>query len=189
MQFKDAFSFLLSNNFVAIHKGKPIFTAAALKELSGIEQGFVPTKDIVITPKSEQNNVSLMAMNSYDKFTQSQWDNMFIEFISVCNVPAKQRNNFGDTYSLNKFSKEACKVFKTAILKERIELPVLVISTALYYRSNVQLKKAVGTYFTSGEWRTDYLVVQQKQEDNKLAEHIKENKNGGDNTTGFSRGL
>jgi hypothetical protein len=45
----------------------------------------------------------------------------------------------------------------------------------LYYKSGIRFKKAIGTYFTSGDFRTDYLNLKNAAETgvDELQTHIK----------------
>lgn len=110
--------------------------------------------------------------------TEPQWEELFIKFISDAKVPAKLEGKNGDVYPGNKFSIPALKIFKKALQAGAI-YDVLVVSTALYYKSSIRLKKAVGNYFIQGDWRSDYDALVQASSSGQLTEHIKSETNDG----------
>jgi len=114
--------------------------------------------------------------------TATDWQQLFIQFIQEAKVPAKLEDHRGNLYSANKYNQDACKAFIKAIDKEGYIYDLLVKSTMLYYKSGIRLKKAIGTYFTSGEFRSDYLNLKTAAEggETELQQHLKEEINNGE---------
>ncbi len=111
-------------------------------------------------------------------FKDSDWETMFINFIMEAKVPARLEGSNGDVYPGNKFSVPALKVFKKAINGGTV-YDILVKSTMLYYKSNVRLKKAIGNYFVSGDWLSDYQALLSSASDGTLYQHIKNETDAG----------
>jgi hypothetical protein len=173
---------LVSNKYVAIHKGKPKFTTQYYKDATGVEKGLslqgtvVETLPVTSTPTPQPFN-----QNSIATYTPQQWCFYYTEFINACKIPAKGIGAKGDSYALNKYSEDGMKAFRQA-LKDGYRLEVLLAAVTLYYKSNIFLKKAVGNYMASGEWKTDYQTLLDKAQTGELAEHIKneiKQENGG----------
>lgn len=117
--------------------------------------------------------------------TPSNWPDSFMKFIQEANVPRMMEGKNGDMYQGNKYSEPGMKAYRKALEKERIQYDILVKSTMLYYKSAIRLKKAVGNYFSQGDWRTDYQSLLQAAEggEQTLTKHIKD-----ETTTGHNGG-
>ena len=84
-------------------------------------------------------------------------------------------------YATNKYSEDGMKAFQKA-LKDGYKYDVLVLSVALYYKSGIRLKKAIGTYMLSGEWRSDYNELLSKANQGELENHINKTIDNGTGT-------
>lgn len=165
MEFKEVMNWLVVNQYVAIHKGKPVFTDKARTELNTV--GKPPAPGLVPPPPPSK----LPATIGVD------YEEQYKQFIMLCKVPPKALDTYGRPYALNKFSIEGALAFKKA-LEKGYKLEVLAVAVALYYKSGNQFKKTIGNYMVSGEWQTDYDKVVEKAAQGNLAEHIKTESNG-----------
>lgn len=151
---------LLDEGYVAIVHTQYIFTKKWYQEITGSETGvaIVPSQSKALATTSDKMDWSLRFMN----------------LIKEAQVPARLEDNKGNVYYSNKYSEAAMKVFKKA-LEAGVSYPVLVKSVMLYYKSNVKYKKAIGNYFTQGDWRTDYEAMLETavEGEQKLIDHIK----------------
>lgn len=173
MIFKDTISWLVVNNYVEIHKGKPVFTQKARDEMKLFSKAAPP-------PLPSLEKVSTPAVPS------GTIEEQYKQFIALCNIPHRSYDSYGRPYALNKFSVEGVQAFKKAIQKG-YNLQVLAVAVTLYYKSNIQFKKAIGNYMSSGEWETDYDTILQKQKEGTLKEHVKTEMNGS-TVSWFTRG-
>jgi len=171
MTFKESMTWLITNSYVKLHKGKPVFTEKARAELG--EVGKVP-----LPPPLATTTTPAVVGDTYE--------NQYKQFIALCQIPVKSYDSFGRPYALNKYSVDGMNAFKKA-LQKGFRLDVMALAVSLYYKSSMQFKKTIGNYMSSGEWETDYEVILQKHQDGTLKEHIKTEAN--DNTVSwFTRG-
>lgn len=183
MELKDVVQYLLSNKYISMHNGKYKFTALFNKELTGIERGLA--KGTVVEPNLPAVQNTQLEVSKLKIYTQAQWTQFYMQFIKSADIPEKCVSTNGDTYSVNKYSEDGCKVFQKA-LKEGYDLSLLVSTVKLYYKSNTRLKKAIGNYMKDGDWRTDYEVLKKHVEDGKVVDLIK--KETDERHTGYSFG-
>lgn len=136
-----------------------------------VNQSLIIAQTIVPTPEK------------YQDYKQPDWTRFYQDFIITCQVPAKLESTSGNLYSGNKYSEEGMKAFQKA-LKDGHEYEILVGAVALYYKSRVRWKKAIGTYMTSGEWRSDYaeLISQAQAGGDALNKYIKKEADNGSGT-------
>jgi tetratricopeptide (TPR) repeat protein len=119
----------------------------------------------------------------YGKYTYKDWVDFYQNFIIGCQVPSKMESSNGNVYSGNKYSEDGMKAFQKA-LKEGYRYDVLAMAIALYYKSSIRWKKAIGTYMSSGEWRSDYAQLLSKADEGseQLTKHIKQTIDNGTGT-------
>jgi len=160
MEFHEIMSWLVKEQFITFHKGKPIFTPKAHKQLQVTT--IVPFKTDVPPPPPPPTASVVLSKTS----TAGDWTRGYQNFIVECNIPDRCFGPSGDPYSINKYSEEGMKAFKKAI-SEGYQYDILKLTVTLYYKDTVRMKKAIGNYMSSGEWRTDY--------DRLLLEHSKGN--------------
>jgi hypothetical protein len=173
MDLKEVMEWLVTNKFVSIHNGKPKFTTLYHKEVTGIEKGLTSQGIVRETLPSVVNKaVAPFTQQGIATYTPSQWAFYYTEFITACKIPSKALGTRGESYALNKYSEDGMKAFKQA-MKDGYKLDVLIVAVALYYKSSISLKKAVGNYMVSGEWKTDYQVLLENAESGNLNNYVK----------------
>lgn len=173
MELKSVMEWLVSNKYVSIHKGKPKFTTRYYKESTGIEKGLTAQG----TVRENLPTVTGAAVAPFNPgaigiYTQVEWSFYYTEFIKACKIPSKALGTKGDSYALNKYSEDGMKAFRQA-MKDGYKLEVLIMAVTLYYKSAISLKKAIGNYMSSGEWKTDYQTLLESAKDGTLATYIK----------------
>jgi len=173
VDLKSVMEWLVENKYVTIHKGKPKFTTQYYKDVTGIEKGLTLQGTVVESLPAKVPQVPKpFDQNAVATYTPQQWCFYYTEFIKACAIPAKGMGPKGDSYALNKYSEDGMKAFRQA-LKEGYQIQVMIAAVTLYYKSAIFLKKAIGNYMASGEWKTDYQTLIEKAESGELAEHIK----------------
>ena len=161
MNLKDTMTWLIMNKYVTLHKNKPVFTDKARSEMAAV--GKPPPPPSLEIPEKVVQTPAIQGSTIEEQYKQ---------FIALCQIPQKAYDSFGRAYALNKYSNEGVLAFKKAIQKG-YKIDVMALAVTLYYKSNMQFKKSVGNYMSSGEWETDYDTVLQKHQDGTLKEHIK----------------
>lgn len=162
MTLKDTMTWLITNKYVTMHKGKPVFTDKARVELNAVGKPPPPPPD----------GLPVKTVPNPPAITETSYEEQYKQFIAVCQIPMKSYDSYGRAYALNKYSLEGAMAFKKA-LQKGYKLDVMALAVTLYYKSNVQFKKAIGNYMSSGEWESDYDTVLKKHEEGTLKEHIK----------------
>jgi len=160
MQLEEVLLFLVENSYVKNHKGKFLFTNEFYKKITNVDKGLTVTGKVKEPALAEVNST----------------ESVYLRFIQHCKVPEKGYTSSG-TYAMNKFSQDGLKAFEKA-LKEGYEPELLTLAVTLYYKSSVTMKKAIGNYMTSGEWKTDYALVKKHKEENTLDKLYKQQTNG-----------
>jgi hypothetical protein len=183
VDLKSVMEWLVTNKYVSIHKGKPKFTTTYYKESTGIEKGLTSQGTVRENLPMIGTGVSIAPFNhgGIALYTAIEWCHYYTEFIKACKIPSKALGTKGESYALNKYSEDGMKAFRQA-MKDGYRLDVLIIAVSLYYKSSIALKKAVGNYMSSGEWKTDYQTLLEKAESGNLDTHIKneiKKENGG----------
>lgn len=171
MEFNEVIQWLVASKYVTFHKSKPIFTALAIKELTGISKGLSLDKTVIEPNLPAITDTAVLVVGK--KYTDAQWGAFYQEFILKCQIPARCEGTYGSFYDLNKYSIDGMKAFKKAIV-DGFELSILIVAVTLYYKNKTRLKKAIGNYMLSEEWKTDYQVLLAKAADGKIDEHIKQ---------------
>lgn len=164
MDLKETVTALVDAGYVSIIKGKPVFTDKARTEL-GI---LVPTLPAVV---QTQITDLVPGAKTEDQMT------IFMQFIEYCKIPAKAYDTMGRPYFVNRATKEGCKEF-FKILSEGIDLKVLAVSVAAYYKSTMGFKKILNNYLTDGSWRMDYEETLRAIKDGTIREHVKQQVDG-----------
>lgn len=168
MTLKEVTDWLILNQYMTYHKGKPIFTEKFRAE-AVVSTSLVPT---------QATSVALS--------THVDYEEEYKQFILKCQVPPRGYDNFQRAYAMNKFSKDGAVAYKAAIVKGyNMEVLAMVVHT--YYKSSINYKKAIGNYMTSGEWQTDYDTFLTKHEEGKLKEHLKQETHDVNNTSWVTR--
>lgn len=161
MTTKDAVDHLVQQGYVARNKSnKLIFTKKYYEDHQELPEGAV----VAIAVKEQ--GISLLSGHV-------DWESYYMSFILECDVPRNGRSADGGLYTMNAFSKEGCEAFRKAIMRG-IKYEGLVACTKLYYKSNIQMKQAIGKYISSGAWRTDYLQLGKAITEGKVEQHIKQ---------------
>jgi hypothetical protein len=152
------------------------------------DRGFILSEEFIQFAIQHEKQGKIFDIQKIDKQiallprTATDWQQLFIAFIQEAKVPAKLEDHRGNLYPANKYNQDACKAFIKAIDKEGYDYNLLVKSTMLYYKSGIRLKKAIGTYFSSGEFRSDYLNLKTAAEsgETELKQHLKDETNNGE---------
>lgn len=106
------------------------------------------------------------------------WQLKFMSFIVEARVPVRLEDNKGGMYSANKYSEKAMLIFKKAI-ESGVDYKMLVRSTQLYYASKTAYKQAIGNYFITGTWKSDYLALSSLGTPEEVINHIKSETDNG----------
>lgn len=180
MNLQEIIKYLKDNKYILISQGKYIMSPEFQQACKNQKKGEILIVNMDAIPKQvfDIQKIDTQIQVIKDKRNYSEW---FIQFIQDAKVPARLEDHRGNLYSANKYNEDARKVFQKAIEKEGFDYNLLVKSTMLYYKSGIRLKKAIGTYFTSGEFRTDYLALQISAEGgaDKLIQHLKQETDNG----------
>lgn len=104
----------------------------------------------------------------------SNWTERFLIYITQSKVPDRLNDGKGSWYDCNKYSESAMKEFKK-IINSGIDYDMLVKSTILYYASGTSYKKKISNYIIDGDWRSDYMKLQDAiyNGEDALKDHIK----------------
>lgn len=156
MTFKQMLDKMILEGYVKVHKGKPVFTDKARMELDA--QPLIRQLPVPPPPPARD------------------YEEQYKEFILFCKIPPVGRDSVGNPYAMNKFSREGAEAFRKA-LQKGIDLRILVLSVALYYKTP-GFKKSIGNYMSTGEWQTDYDALLEQQRLGTLPEHLKKQTNG-----------
>jgi hypothetical protein len=171
MELKEVMEWLVTNKYVTIHKGKPKFTSLYHKEVTGIEKGLTVLGTVRENlPVAQQESFDVIKINAYKPV---DWVRFYQELITFCEIPSKAYSDRGDAYSLNKYSEDGMKAFQKS-MKEGYDPRILAMAIKLYYKSSIRLKKAVGNYMSSGEWKTDYQNLVENAKNGTLDALIKQ---------------
>lgn len=161
-QLNEVVKYLIDEGYVSFTKKKlPVFTKKFNEEFSGISQGF--SNGLVVHPDS---------LDLVQVYKPEEYEKVYIQFLIACDIPKYCYDTYGRPYSVNKYSEEGLKAFKKA-LESGYKLDVLQVTVSLYYKSKVALKKAVGNYIVSGEWKTDYDRLLKEAEAGNLETYVK----------------
>lgn len=176
MNLQEIIAYLKENKFL-LKSGDTFVMSKEFLQACKRQKGEIIVMDMSVVDK-EKLDLSKMTLElGFPKVAKTiSWDDVFIQFIKAAQVPNRLENNRNEVYAANKFNSDACKVFRKAIEKEGYDYDLLIKSTMLYYKSSLRFKKAIGTYFTSGDFRTDYLNLKNAAETSseELQSHIKQ---------------
>lgn len=127
----------------------------------------LPTGPVVM-----ENPLALsLTMNGGESLQGLDWTKAYLTFIKEAEVP--ERGSGGTTgYDLNKYSEPAMKIFRRMLEREKVQYPVLVKSTMLYYKTRKQYQVTIGRYIEEGLWRSDYEALLSSAADGSITEHI-----------------
>lgn len=151
-KLSDTIEYLITSGFIICHRGKYKFTAKFYETLTGIAEGIV----------KDSSGKLIVHESGLPVAVTANWPEVYMHFILEAKVPARLEDNTGKPYYANKYSDEACKMFRHIIEAEGIDIRILVKSTMLYYKSSVAYKKAITNYIVQGDWRTDYMELKQQ---------------------------
>ena len=180
MKLTQTIEWLLSNGFVQNHKGKFKFTNKTYKQLTGENKGLTAHNTVVEPAVVKLGVTELLIPDplSYESYKYEDWVQLYQNFIAQCKVPATMEASNGNVYSGNKYSEEGMKAFQKA-LRSGYQYDILRMAITLYYASSIRWKKDIGSYMTSGEWRSDYAMLVEQAQKGTLQQHIKQTVNHG----------
>lgn len=171
MELNEVMLWLIASGYVKRHKDKWVFTAPFYKEMTGIAKGLALDNTVIEPNLPAVTGTEVLVPEK--KYTDVQWGSFYQQFITACEIPARCEGLYGKAYDLNKYSADGVKAFKKAIT-EGFDLSTLIFTVKLYYKNKTSLKKAIGNYMLSEEWKTDYWVNVGKASEGKIDEHIKQ---------------
>jgi len=154
-EFLDSLNLMVKAGLVTFIKNKPVFTDAARVHLSS-------------SPSSTQ----LTTMTSQSLVVAENLEDKYKNFILQCKVPMKGYDSQGNAYSMNNFSKDGLKSFNE-ILAAGYDSVILQLAVAIYYKSNITYKKAIGNYLISREWVSLYDRVLTEHHQGTLNKFVK----------------
>jgi len=171
MQLKQVLEWLITNGLVQNQQGKFKFTNKFYKQLT---EEHHPVSETGLMVVSTQQELAIPDVTNYHTYRYEDWVNLYQGFIMQCKIPAKMESSNGNVYSGNKYSEDGMKAFQKAI-RDGYRYDVLRVAISLYYASGIRWKKAIGSYMTSGEWRSDYasLLSEASKGEQSLNQHIK----------------
>jgi hypothetical protein len=140
-----------------------------------------------IAEPSERNGITITSDGRVNGLSYSE---LFIHFITAAQVPQKVLDTRGQPYIVNKYNEKAAAALCRLIVKEGIDLALLIRSTMLYYKGANRFKKTVGNYITEGDWRSDYMALCQhaSQGVEALDKHIREETTNAPGYNGYQLG-
>ncbi len=162
MNITEVAEFLVANGYAYCLKGTYKLTTKFHRDLKAVVNAPAVTKALALAVTTD-------------------WEQMYKQFIIDARVPARGEGKFGDTYSTNKYSEGGMKAFRKAI-ESGYTYEMLVMATALYYKSGIRMKQAIGRYMEEGAWKSDYDALAKSAEENRVSEHIKETTDDGQYT-------
>lgn len=168
MNLKEVTDWLVLNEYMTFHKGKPIFTDKYRRETSTPTGIATTTQSVALSPAVD-------------------YEEEYKQFILKADVPPRAMDNFGRPYALNKYSKDGAEAYKKALLKG-YNPDVMVMVFYTYYKSPVAFKKAVGNYMTSGEWETDYTEFLAQHNQGTLKTYLQKQTKDDNNIPWVTRG-
>ena len=164
MDLQEVTNYLVANGYAFCVKGNYKFTAKFHRELKNAQIS-------ASVPAMQQTQPLVVAVST-------DWETRYKQFIVDARVPARCEGRYGEVYATNKYSEDGMKAFRKAI-ESGCVYEMLVMSTALYYKSGVRLKQSIGRYMSDGTWKSDYDSLISSAEQNKVKEHIKETTDDG----------
>lgn len=175
---QEAINYMIANGYMSCVKGEYKLTTSfrtAMKALQaggkvtkGIQGKVIPEIVAAITPVQ----VPALSPKLMVALSPEDWVDKYKQFILDAKIPARCEDRWGNLYDINKYSEPGMKAFRKA-MESGVKYELLVMAVALYYKSGVKLKVAIGRYMEEGRWRTDYDALLSSAQDNKVAEHIK----------------
>lgn len=164
MKIQEVAAWMMQNGYILQVKGKFRLTAKFNKEILNREEGVVLL-----------NQTPVVMEHALPAQIQSiDWPKQYMQFIVEAQVPARGKGGNGPGYDLNKYSEPAMKMFRRIIEKEKVQYPVLVKSTMLYYKTHKDYPLTISRYISEGFWRSDYEALLQSAEQGTVAEHIQQ---------------
>jgi hypothetical protein len=173
MTLQEMVRWMLENGYLVNIKGKYRVTSKFNKEITGKEEGVTPVAGALVV---------------VEKAATGDWTQLYLQFIREAQVPAKGYDRSGRPYDLNKYSDPAMKAFRKMIEVEKIQYPVLVKSTMLYYKTRLTFPLAVGRYISEGQWRSDYEALLCSATEGTVEQHIRKEIDDGTEFNRFELG-
>lgn len=165
MELKEAVQFMVENGYMTTTKqGKYCVTAKFNKAILGVDAGAVPLP----------NNAGLVVREPMLPEKVINWEQLYMKFILEAQVPARLSGSGGEWYEVNKYSAPGLKGFRRAMEKDRVNYPLLVKSTMLYYKNSSGFKVKIERYMQEDLWRSDYAALLASAENDTVDEHVKQ---------------
>lgn len=178
VDLKEATDYLFANGYLHNVKGEFKLTVSFRRAMDALAAGHKVAKN-----KEDNKLVPIPAQTkTLAEYTDpTSWIDKYKQFIIDANVPKRLAGKYGEPYDTNKYSENGMKAFRKAI-ESGCTYELLVASTALYYKSAVRMKVAIGRYMEEGRWRSDYDALVISAETNTLKEHIQQETDDGEHT-------
>ena len=106
---------------------------------------------------------------------------LYKEFIKQAEVPRSQQLHTGQRYYTNTYSKAGESAFIRILRNKSIDNELFLLSTKLYYKSNVSGKCTIGNYLIKGIWETQYEELKENMKNGNVVQHIHKETNQGEN--------
>lgn len=173
VDLKEATDYLFANGYLHSVKGEFKLTVKFRKAMDALAAGHSVAKSNDLVPVKYQEAGIVAA--------KVDWVAQYKQFIIDANVPKRCEGRNGEMYATNTYSEPGMKAFRKAI-ESGTNYEMLVASTALYYKSGIRMKVAIGRYMEEGRWRTDYDALVASAENNTVKEHIQSETDNGEHT-------
>lgn len=171
VNLKEVTDYLFANGYLHNVKGDFKLTSSFKKAMDALAAGHsvasVKQRKTGALTAATIGRQDVMVLNKVD------WIEQYKQFILDAAVPKRCQGKYGEPYDTNKYSEPGMKAFKKA-MESGIQYEMLVAATALYYKSAVKMKVAIGRYMEEGRWRSDYDALVASAESNTVKEHINE---------------
>ena len=148
---KKVAEWMVEQGYFIVHKGNYVVSAKFNTEVRGQAVGL---------QKLPGGKLKVLELDKpAPGLSPEEWRDMYMKFITDCEIPRYCANGKGDLYEVNKFSLAALKVFQKMLSEEKIDLARLTAVTKLYYSNARRMPLAISNYITTGAWRSDYAVT------------------------------
>ena len=177
MELKSVVEWLMGAGYMDLDKGKPGLTAYFQKAYKSVQKDLftvATTPEPIGLPTVVNQGLTIPIRELLNKYKYEDWVALYMQFIQQAQIPRRVMNSRGEAYETNKYSEDGMKAFQKA-MKAGTDYELLVKSTMLSYKSGSRYKKKIGNYMCEGDWRSDYLALQEKAKEGEteVITHIK----------------
>lgn len=180
MELPDVIRFLREHKYLLSNKGNYSLSKSFQEDAKKLQVTDVTMNVDAIPIPAHLGNAVIKAIKDGVIFSDiiplEDWASRFVQFIQLAKVPQYLENSKLEQYAANKYNEDAMKIYRKAVEKEGVDEQLLIRAVQLYYSpsNRNRFKKAIGTYFKDGDWRTDYFAMKNAaQSETTLVNHIK----------------